>query len=149
MRIVEAFDVLEHCGFRFGLGLEVMSIQQLTFQAREEALGHRIVEAIANRSHRGTNAELLAAFAEGDRGVLTAMIGVMDHLLRTALGKSVFDRLQHQLRLQVIFHRGLSGVSRRRFIITTQRDLHAHAAEDLVQRHFQAAAPESKLHAEL
>jgi len=102
MRIVEAFDVLEHCGFRFGLGLEVMSIQQLTFQAREEALGHRIVEAIANRSHRGTNAELLAAFAEGDRGVLTAMIGVMDHLLRTALGKSVFDRLQHQLRLQVI-----------------------------------------------
>ena len=36
----------------------------------------------------------------------------------------------------------LSGVSRRRFITTTQRDVHAHAAEDLVQRHFQAAAPD-------
>jgi hypothetical protein len=105
MWIVKAFDVLEHCGFRFSLCLEMMSVQQLAFQARKEALGHCIVEAIADRSHRGTNAEHLAALTEGDRGVLAAVIGVMDHLVRTALGESAFDRAQHQLRSQVILHR--------------------------------------------
>lgn len=37
---------------------------------------------------------------------------------------------------------GLRGASRRRFIVTTQRDLQAKAAPDLVQRHFQADAPD-------
>ena len=37
---------------------------------------------------------------------------------------------------------GLCGVSRRRFITTTQRDLNAPAAQDLVQRNFRAAAPD-------
>jgi putative transposase len=36
----------------------------------------------------------------------------------------------------------LRGVSRRRFITTTQRDPFAQAASDLVQRNFQAAAPD-------
>jgi hypothetical protein len=36
MRIVEAFDVFEHCGFRFGLGLEVMSVRQFALQTGEE-----------------------------------------------------------------------------------------------------------------
>ena len=59
MRIVEAFDVFEHCGFRFGLGLEVMPVQELAFQAGKEAFSHRVVEAIADRSHRGPNAKFL------------------------------------------------------------------------------------------
>jgi len=36
---------------------------------------------------------------------------------------------------------GLRGASRRRFIVTTQRDLQAKAAPDLVQRHFEADEP--------
>jgi putative transposase len=37
---------------------------------------------------------------------------------------------------------GLCGVSRRRFITTTQRDLKAPPAQDLVQRNFRAAGPD-------
>lgn len=37
---------------------------------------------------------------------------------------------------------GLCGVSRRRFITTTQRDPKRQPAQDLVQRNFQAAAPD-------
>jgi transposase InsO family protein len=36
---------------------------------------------------------------------------------------------------------GLKGASRRRFIITTQRDIHAQPAPDLVQRDFHAEGP--------
>lgn len=37
---------------------------------------------------------------------------------------------------------GLCGVSRRRFVTTTQRDLNAPSAQDLVQRNFRATAPD-------
>lgn len=37
---------------------------------------------------------------------------------------------------------GLRGVSRRKFIVTTQRDIHATPAPDLVQRHFVAEGPD-------
>lgn len=46
MRIVETFDVLEHRRLCFGMRPEVMSVQQLAFQAREEALGHGVVETV-------------------------------------------------------------------------------------------------------
>jgi transposase InsO family protein len=36
---------------------------------------------------------------------------------------------------------GLKGVSRRRFVVTTQRDIHATPASDLVERNFTAQAP--------
>jgi hypothetical protein len=54
-------------------------------------------EAIADRSHRGTNAEFLAALTESDRDVLAAVIGVMDHIVRIALVESAFNRAQHQM----------------------------------------------------
>ena len=104
MRIVETLDVFEHRGFRLSVSFEVMSIQQLALKTCKEALGHRVVEAISDRSHRGTNPELFAAFAESDRGVLGAVVRVVDHRLRTALGERAFDRGDHQLGSQMIFH---------------------------------------------
>src|SRR5690606_37875011 len=70
MRVVPALDPLEgrHPGFR--LALEPPTVQQLTLQRREEALGHRVVVGVAYRAHRRHDAGLLAALAEGVAGVL-------------------------------------------------------------------------------
>ncbi len=41
-------------------------------------LGNGIIEAVADRAHRGDDASRLDVLAEGERRVLTAVIGVMD-----------------------------------------------------------------------
>lgn len=44
---------------------------------RAPPLGHRVVEAVPDRPHRGEEAVLLQVLAQGQGGVLTAVIGVM------------------------------------------------------------------------
>jgi hypothetical protein len=63
--------------------VEARSIEQLAFEGCEEALRHGVVVGVAHAAHRGTDAECLAAVAEGDRGVLAALVAGMDHVLRS------------------------------------------------------------------
>jgi hypothetical protein len=69
-RVVEPFDVAEQGPFGFRPGAEGAPVDQLALQGGKEALGDGIVEARPGSARRGTYAGLLAAPAEGDRGVL-------------------------------------------------------------------------------
>src|SRR5712675_1051948 len=51
-RVVPAFDKGEADDLRLGLRRKAATFQQLAFEGREEALAHRIVVGVADRSHR-------------------------------------------------------------------------------------------------
>jgi len=104
-RVVPAFDPVKDRRPGFGLGVEPSAVEQLTFEGGEEALGHRIVVAVAHRPHRGADADLLAAAPEADRGILAALVGVMDHRGRPALPNGHVERVEHELGLQMGGHR--------------------------------------------
>ncbi len=70
MGVVPAFDEFEDGHARFYLGFEAAAVEQFTFERGEETLAHRVIEAIADRAHRGPHAGLAAALAEGERSVL-------------------------------------------------------------------------------
>src|SRR5216684_3786959 len=70
MRIVPTLDEFEDGHARFCLGFEAAAVEQFTFERGEETLAHRVIEAIADRAHRGSHAGLAAALAEGERSVL-------------------------------------------------------------------------------
>ena len=65
-RIVPTPDELEDRHSGLDLGLELAPVEQLAFERREEALAHRIVIGITDRSHGWTDAGFLASQAEGD-----------------------------------------------------------------------------------
>ena len=81
VRVVPALDELEDRHTRLGLRLETVPVNQLAFERGKEALGHRIVVAIADRPHRRPHTHQSAALAEGERGVLTALVAMMDNVL--------------------------------------------------------------------
>ena len=70
VRVVPPLDEFEHRPTGLVLRAEVMAIQQLALQCREEALAQGIVVAVSDRSHRRPDTGFLAALAEGDRRVL-------------------------------------------------------------------------------
>ena len=72
--IVPAFDELEDCHARFDLSFEAAAVEQFRFEGGKETLAHRVIEAIADRAHRGPHAGLAAALAEGERSVLATLI---------------------------------------------------------------------------
>ena len=72
---------------------------------REEALGHRIVVALARGAGRGTHPHLPAALAERHRGVLRALVRMMDHLLGPALADGHVQRFEDQFGAKVVVHR--------------------------------------------
>ena len=59
-------DEREHCPPGFYLILEAPPIKKLALQRGEEALAHRIVIGIADRSHGRPDAGLLASDAKGN-----------------------------------------------------------------------------------
>ena len=65
MGIVPAFDELKDSQACFGLGLEGMAVEQLTFERGEEALAERIVIAISDGAHGGAHAGVPTTLAEG------------------------------------------------------------------------------------
>src|ERR1039458_1589626 len=85
VRIVPALDEVEDRHSCLGLSLEAAAGEQFAFQGGKEALAHRVIETVADRTHRGSHAGLLTAHPEGDRGVLGALVGMMNHLDRPAL----------------------------------------------------------------
>lgn len=62
-RIVPAFDELDDRHASLGLGLELAPVEQFAFEHREEALTHRVVICIADRSNGRTHTGLFAAQA--------------------------------------------------------------------------------------
>src|SRR6516225_471556 len=82
-RVVEALDEFEHRDPCLGLRLEPAPVEKLAFQRGEEALAHGIVVGVSDRAHRGAHNGLAAAIAELNRGVLRALVGVVDHALRS------------------------------------------------------------------
>ena len=56
MRIVPRLDEVEDGGFSLALGSEAILHEELAFERGVKALAHRIVEAIAARIHRRSNA---------------------------------------------------------------------------------------------
>src|ERR1700688_522659 len=105
MGIVPAFDKVEDCHARFDLSFEAAAVEQFAFERGEKTLAHRVIEAIADRAHRGPHAGLLTTFTEGERSILAAMIGMMDHAARTALAEGHVERLEDQLGTQRGLHR--------------------------------------------
>ena len=69
LRIVESFDEVEDGVARVTVRFEAAAIQQFTFQRGKETLRHRVVIAVADRTHRGANPGLAATVAELDRRV--------------------------------------------------------------------------------
>ena len=84
-RVVPTLDVGEEGQARLGLGLPAAPVDELAFEAGEEALGHGVVVGVADRSHGRTNAHLLAPLAEGDAGVLATLVAVVDDALGPSL----------------------------------------------------------------
>src|ERR1700674_3948448 len=82
MGIVPAFDKVEDCHARFDLSFETAAVEQFTFERGKETLAHRVIEAIADRAHRGPHAGLAAALAEGERSVLGEFKRSSQHLDR-------------------------------------------------------------------
>src|SRR6266536_4008326 len=85
-RVVPTLDVSEQRDPRRRLGLEAAPVKEFALQAGEEAFRHRVVVGVADAAHRRANAHLQAALAERDASVLTALIAMVNHLRRSALG---------------------------------------------------------------
>src|SRR5688500_7658947 len=105
MIVVPALDEVEDRHAGCDLSTETLAIEQLALEGGEEALAHGVVEAIANGSHRRADSRLAAALAEGDRGVLAPLIGVMDHRRRPTLPQSHAQGLEDELGTQMCRHR--------------------------------------------
>src|SRR5439155_6250467 len=78
-RMIETLDEREYGDARFSLRLEPAPVEQLAFERGEEALRHRVVVGVADRSHRGPHAGLAATRAEGDRCVLGGFKWSLQH----------------------------------------------------------------------
>ena len=101
MRIVPAFDKLKDDGARFSGGVKACAVEQFAFEGGEEAFTQGIVKAITDRAHGRADARFATAATKGERGVLAAMIGMVDDILGMALLNSHLQSLQDQLRAQV------------------------------------------------
>jgi hypothetical protein len=71
------------------VGAERLAGEECALQGREEAFGHRVVVAIADGPHRAADADRLAALAEQQRGVLAAMVGVVNDARAGSPGRRV------------------------------------------------------------
>src|ERR1700726_5054892 len=105
MGVVPPLDEFEDGHARFYLGFEAAAVEQFPFERGEETLAHRVIEAIADRAHRGPHAGLAAALAEGERSVLATLVRVMNHGGGPTLPYRQIKRLQHQFGAQMSFHR--------------------------------------------
>lgn len=76
---VPGLDPRERRQARFGLGLPALAVDQFALAAGEESLGHRLVVGITHAADRRGALLLPAALAEGDAGVLAALVAVVGH----------------------------------------------------------------------
>jgi hypothetical protein len=105
MWVVLALDELEDSHSAFGLSSESCAVDEFAFEDREEAFTHRVVVGVTDRAHRGAHTGLPTATTEGNPGVLTALIGMMDHIIGSPLPQRYVQCLEHQFGTQMIGHR--------------------------------------------
>jgi len=105
VRVVPTLDVVEQHSASLVVIPELSACERLAFQRREEALDHRVVVAVAGRRHRRSYIGCSTPLAEGDRGVLAARIGVVDHTVGLALVQRHLKRVEHELGAQMRRHR--------------------------------------------
>src|SRR6202171_1532668 len=79
MGIIPPFNEVEDCHAGLSLGLEAAAVEEFAFEGGKKTFAHGVVETVAHRAHRGAPACRLAAFAEGERGVLAALVGMVNH----------------------------------------------------------------------
>jgi hypothetical protein len=80
--------------------------EQFALEDRIEALAHRVVLAVSNRSNRRLNPSLLAAISIRNWRVMRTLIGMVNHAGRmpiAAIDRHV-ERIEHQLRAQAGCH---------------------------------------------
>lgn len=76
-RVVPGLEVVEDLRPRLVTRAEPFAVDELALQGREEALGHRVIETVADAAHRRSDAGLLAASAEDEAGVLAAVVRML------------------------------------------------------------------------
>ena len=96
-----AFEELKDGHPRLAVRSETTPIDQLAFEGGEETLAHRIVVGVADRACRWTNAGLLAAIAESDRGVLGTAIRIMDDVGWLSGHERHVESVEHDAGLQI------------------------------------------------
>ncbi len=104
MWVVEALDKVEEGATGLSRCWEAVAVQQLTLQRGKEALTQGIVETIPNRSHGRADTSSATTLAKGNRGVLSALVRMMDHALWTSLPQGHLQRIEHQLSPEVSLH---------------------------------------------
>jgi len=105
VHLTQAVDEIKDRDAGFDVGLEAAPVQQFAFERGEKALAHGVVEAISYGTHGRPHARLLAAPAKGERGVLAALVRMMDYVFRPALPQRHVERLEHQFGAQIDLHR--------------------------------------------
>src|SRR5271156_5368682 len=93
-RVIPALDEFKDRHAGFDLGFEVMVVEQFAFESGKETLAHGVVEAIAHRTHRRPHTCRRTALAKGQRSILAALVGVMNHRGGTTLAKGHVERLE-------------------------------------------------------
>src|SRR5579859_8252580 len=100
--VIEHLDVFKEGATGCDLGREGLTGEEFTLQRGEEALGHRVIIAVAHRSHRAANADRLAALAEEQRGVLAAVVRMVnDTLTGSPVPDGHLQCADHKLRAQM------------------------------------------------
>src|SRR3984957_20380022 len=93
-RVVPPFDKFKDRQARLDLSFEMTAVEQFAFESGKETLAHGVVEAIAHRTHRRPHTCRLTALAKGQRSILAALVGVMNHSGGPALAKGHVERRQ-------------------------------------------------------
>src|SRR5688500_1792666 len=104
--VVEPLDVIEEREAGGAPRGEAVTGQQLAFERGEEALGGRVVEAIATAAHRPDESGFAQPSPEGQTGVLAPLVRVMDGAPRwPAPPDRHVDGFDDQLAAEVVGHR--------------------------------------------
>ncbi len=72
------------------------AVDELAPERGKEAFAQCIVVTIAHRSHGRVDAGQLAPRPKGDRGILRALIGMMDDVLWPALSQRHLEGVEHE-----------------------------------------------------
>src|SRR3989339_658424 len=76
--IIPPLDPVEQLPSRLLRGVKATALYQLRFERGEERLRHGVVEGVSDRAHGAGDPQQLAAVGEGLRGILAALIGMVD-----------------------------------------------------------------------
>ena len=105
LSVVPPVDEVEHRRAGVEWRRERDAVEELALERGEEALAERVVVAVADRPHRRTDARLPAPRPEGQRGVLTTLIRMMNHRPGLPLLDGHVQGCQHEGRAQMPLHR--------------------------------------------